>query len=77
MFSKPASPEDRGTDGWCFPTGDCRVSIGYGFMIGPGGEFGIDANQWTPLHTSTQPHGQSSFWGHSSRCSAETISEFR
>lgn len=46
-------PEDRAADGWLFPAGDCRVSMAFGFMIGPGGEFGIDADRWTPLHAST------------------------
>lgn len=47
-------PEESAADGWRFPAGRCRVSMAYSFMIGPGGEFGIDADQWTPLHTSTQ-----------------------
>ncbi|WP_327150771.1 hypothetical protein [Nocardia sp. NBC_01329] len=48
------APETLVTDGWHFPAGDCRVSMAYGFMIGPGGEFGIDADHWTPLHAGTQ-----------------------
>ncbi|MFD5919294.1 hypothetical protein ACFVYP_17455 [Kitasatospora sp. NPDC058201] len=47
-------PEGSAADGWCFPAGGCRVSTAYGFMIGPGGEFGIDADHWTPLHADTQ-----------------------
>ncbi|MGI5220407.1 hypothetical protein [Nocardia sp. CA-290969] len=47
-------PERLGTDGWYFGAGDGRVSMAYGFMIGPGGEFGIDADHWTPLHAGTQ-----------------------
>ncbi|MFD7163646.1 hypothetical protein [Streptomyces violascens] len=47
-------PEGSATQGWSFPAGDCRVSMAYGFMIGPDGEFGIDANRWTPLHASTE-----------------------
>ncbi|WDN56328.1 hypothetical protein [Streptomyces clavuligerus] len=39
--------------GWSFRAGDCRVSMAYGFMIGPDGAFGIDAHHWTPLHAST------------------------
>lgn len=27
--------------------------MAYSFMIGPDGEFGIDAYRWTPLHAST------------------------
>ncbi|MDG9723783.1 hypothetical protein [Streptomyces sp. DH41] len=45
-------PEGSDTEGWSFPAGDCRVSMAYGFMIGPDGAFGIDAHRWTPLHAS-------------------------
>ncbi|MFF3215722.1 hypothetical protein ACFYYB_34485 [Streptomyces sp. NPDC002886] len=47
-------PEGSDAHGWRFPAGGCRVSMGHGFMIGPGGEFGIDADRWTPLHASTE-----------------------
>lgn len=45
-------PEGSVAEGWSFPAGDCRVSMAYGFVIGPHGAFGIDANRWTPLHAS-------------------------
>ncbi|NYV74044.1 hypothetical protein [Streptomyces sp. UH6] len=47
-------PEGTATDGWWIPAGDCRVSMAYGFMIGPGGEFGIHGHRWAPLHGSTE-----------------------
>ncbi|MFD7560017.1 hypothetical protein ACFV9E_36605 [Streptomyces sp. NPDC059835] len=47
-------PEGSACEGWRFPAGDSRVSMAHGFMIGPGGEFGIDADRWTPLHASTE-----------------------
>ncbi|MYT73468.1 MULTISPECIES: hypothetical protein [unclassified Streptomyces] len=47
-------PEGSPVSGWRFSAGGCRVSMAYGFMIGPGGEFGIDADHWTPLHASTE-----------------------
>lgn len=47
-------PEVLTTGEWHIPAGDCRVSMGYGFTIGPGGEFGIDADRWVPLHAGTQ-----------------------
>ncbi|MEU9087356.1 hypothetical protein [Streptomyces sp. NPDC048357] len=47
-------PEGPPAEGWSFPAGDCRVSMAYGFMIGPDGAFGIDAYRWTPLHASTE-----------------------
>lgn len=46
-------PEGTPAEGWSFPAGDGRVSMAYGFMIGPDGAFGIDAYRWTPLHAST------------------------
>ncbi|MGR6968229.1 hypothetical protein ACU639_01195 [Streptomyces cynarae] len=46
-------PQGSATEGWSFPAGSCRVSMAYGFMIGPDGAFGIDAYRWTPLHAST------------------------
>ncbi|MEV5922356.1 hypothetical protein AB0N42_32405 [Streptomyces pseudogriseolus] len=46
-------PEGAAAKGWSFPAGTCRVSMAYGFMIGPDGAFGIDAYRWTPLHAST------------------------
>ncbi|MET7945020.1 hypothetical protein [Streptomyces sp. NPDC005302] len=32
-------PEGSATEGWSFPAGSGRVSMAYGFMIGPEGEF--------------------------------------
>lgn len=46
-------PEGSAAEGWWIPAGDCRVSMAYGFMIGPGGEFGIHGSRWAPLHAST------------------------
>ncbi|WP_406388750.1 hypothetical protein [Streptomyces sp. NBC_00887] len=45
-------PEGSAAEGWWIPAGDCRVSMAYGFMIGPGGEFGIHGSHWAPLHAS-------------------------
>ncbi|MFI9588049.1 hypothetical protein ACIHCQ_41125 [Streptomyces sp. NPDC052236] len=46
------TPEGSAAEGWWFSAGDERVSMAYGFMIGPRGEFGIHAERWTPLHAS-------------------------
>lgn len=46
-------PERVPGQGWCFEAGQCRVSMAYGFMIGPDGAFGIDGYHWTPLHADT------------------------
>ncbi|MFD0375028.1 hypothetical protein [Streptomyces sp. NPDC127112] len=48
-----ACPQGSAAEGWSFDAGDCRVSMAYGFRIGPDGVFGIDANHWTPLHAGT------------------------
>lgn len=45
---------ERMPESWSFPAGECRVSMGYRFMVGPDGAFGIDACRWTPLHASTE-----------------------
>ncbi len=47
-------PEGSSAEGWSFSAGDGRVSMAYGFMIGPDGAFGIDADRWTPLHAGTE-----------------------
>lgn len=39
--------------GW-FEAGVERVSMAYGFMISPAGEFGIDGDRWVPLHASIE-----------------------
>ncbi|GGZ95248.1 hypothetical protein GCM10010371_64010 [Streptomyces subrutilus] len=46
--------EGSAVAGWRFPAGGCRVSTAHGFMIGPGDEFGIDADRWTPVHAGTE-----------------------
>lgn len=48
------TPRGRAPDGWRFPAGGCRVLMAHGFMIGPEGEFGIDAHHWTPLHAGPE-----------------------
>ncbi len=46
-------PEGSAAQGWSFSAGSGRVSMAYGFRIGPDGAFGIDAHHWTPLHATT------------------------
>lgn len=48
------TPEGTPAEGWWFSAGEPRVSTAYGFMIGPGGEFGIQAERWTPLHAGIE-----------------------
>ncbi|MEW5631198.1 hypothetical protein AB1388_32315 [Streptomyces hydrogenans] len=48
------APKGTAAKGWRFSAGDRRVFMARGFMIGPGDEFGIDADRWTPLHASAE-----------------------
>ncbi|MFD7082394.1 hypothetical protein [Streptomyces sp. NPDC059918] len=66
-------PEGSAAAGWSFPAGYCRVSMAYGFMIGPDGAFGIDAHRWTPLHASTDGWVESLALAAHARRWAETV----
>ncbi|MFJ6780586.1 hypothetical protein [Streptomyces yangpuensis] len=70
-------PERTPLDGWSFPAGDCRVSMAYGFMIGPDGAFGIDAHRWTPLHASTDGWVESLALAAHARRSARTVTRIK
>lgn len=70
-------PEGPASDGWRFPAGDCRVSMAYGFMIGPGGEFGIDADCWTPLHASTEGWVEALALAHHAGYWARTVTKIK
>ncbi|MFE9577306.1 hypothetical protein ACFYO1_13030 [Nocardia sp. NPDC006044] len=51
----PDSPETD-TAGWWFEAGPQRTAVPFAFMIGPAGEFGIQADQgrWVPLHSTIE-----------------------
>ncbi|MET7477453.1 hypothetical protein ABZT17_24220 [Streptomyces sp. NPDC005648] len=66
-------PEGSAAEGWWIPAGDCRYSMAYGFMIGPGGEFGIHGYHWAPLHASTEGWVESLALAHHARRRAKTI----
>lgn len=66
-------PEGSAAEGWSFGAGECRVSMAYGFMIGPDGAFGIDADHWTPLHASTDGWVESLALAAHARSRAETV----
>ncbi|MFE2544117.1 hypothetical protein [Actinacidiphila glaucinigra] len=53
-YFEPDSPEGSSSEGWWFEAGMQRTAVPYSFMIGPAGEFGIHANQWTPLHMTVE-----------------------
>ncbi len=51
----PAQMPDGSTvRGWWFEAGPQRTAVPYLFMIGPGGEFGIHAERWVPLHATIE-----------------------
>ncbi|MEU9718175.1 hypothetical protein [Streptomyces sp. NPDC047976] len=70
-------PEGSDAAGWSFRAGDCRVSMAYGFAIGPDGAFGIDACHWTPLHASTDGWVESLALAAHARGRAETVTRLR
>ncbi|MFE6064728.1 hypothetical protein [Streptomyces sp. NPDC056431] len=70
-------PEGPSADGWRFPAGDCRVSMAHGFMIGPGNEFGIDADRWTPLNASTEGWVEALALAHHAGHWAKTITKIK
>ncbi|MGW3443900.1 hypothetical protein [Streptomyces sp. NPDC001076] len=47
-------PEGSHAEGWWFEAGPQRTAVPYSFMIGPGGEFGIHGDRWTPLHQTVE-----------------------
>ncbi|MFF4507708.1 hypothetical protein [Streptomyces sp. NPDC001401] len=47
-------PEGSPTEGWWFEAGPQRTAVPYSFTIGPGGEFGIHGDRWTPLHQTVE-----------------------
>jgi hypothetical protein len=70
-------PEGFAAGGWSFPAGDCRVSVAYGFVIGPDGAFGIGAYRWTPLHASTVGWVESLALAAHARRWAKTVTRIR
>ncbi|WP_185909344.1 hypothetical protein [Streptomyces sp. WAC01280] len=68
---------ERESDSWSFPAGDCRVSMAYGFMVGPDGAFGIDAYRWTPLHASTEGWVESLALAAHARRWAKTVTKIK
>ncbi|WP_410540143.1 hypothetical protein [Streptomyces sp. KL2] len=50
----PGVPAGSKEEGWWFEAGPQRTALPYSFMIGPRGEFGIEAERWVPLHASVE-----------------------
>ncbi|WP_378741008.1 hypothetical protein [Nocardia brasiliensis] len=66
----------RADAGW-FGAGDGRVSMAYGFTIGPAGEFGISIDPFVPLHASIEGWIESVALAHHASRSARQITTIR
>ncbi|MFG2987284.1 hypothetical protein ACGFYQ_39640 [Streptomyces sp. NPDC048258] len=65
-------PEGPDPD-WYFGAGDQRTALPYAFMIGPGGEFGLHAGDWAPLHASIEGWVEAlALADHARRCARTT-----
>jgi hypothetical protein len=53
-YLAPDLPEGSPAEGWWFDAGTQRTALPYSFVIGPGGEFGILGDRWTPLHQTVE-----------------------
>ncbi|MEU1032188.1 hypothetical protein ABZ402_26350 [Streptomyces mirabilis] len=53
-YLDPDVPEGSSVEGWWFEAGIQRTAVPYSFVIGPGGEFGIHGERWTPLHQTVE-----------------------
>ncbi|WP_098019740.1 hypothetical protein [Streptomyces sp. b62] len=52
-YLDPDSPEEDSA-GWWFEAGMQRTAVPYSFMISPSGEFGMQAEEWAPLHATIE-----------------------
>lgn len=52
-YLDPDSPEEDSA-GWWFEAGMQRTAAPYSFMISPSGEFGMQAEEWAPLHATIE-----------------------
>lgn len=52
-FLDPDSPEEDSA-GWWFEAGMQRTAVPYSFMISPSGAFGMQAEEWAPLHATIE-----------------------
>lgn len=64
----------EGSDaGWRFEAGAPRMALPYSFVIGPSGEFWLDAGKWVPLHASIEGWVEAlALADHARRCARTT-----
>ncbi|MET8752254.1 hypothetical protein ABZW32_19470 [Streptomyces sp. NPDC004667] len=65
-------PEGPDPD-WHFGAGAQRTALPYSFMIGPGGEFGLHADGWVPLHSTVEGWVEALALAEHARSCAHTI----
>ncbi|MFI8190906.1 hypothetical protein ACIF8T_19185 [Streptomyces sp. NPDC085946] len=74
-YFEPDSPEGSASEGWWFEAGTQRTAVPYSFMIGPGGEFGIHADRWVPLHATVEGWVESLALAHHAAMWAERVTK--
>jgi hypothetical protein len=68
---------ERSEDGeWLFEVGPSRTAVPYGFMIGPGGAFGIATTRRVPLHGTIEGWIESLSLAHDAFVYAERITRY-
>ncbi|MGW1777433.1 hypothetical protein [Streptomyces sp. NPDC002104] len=66
-------PEGSSDEGWWIPAGFPRCSVNFGFVIGPGGEFGVHGERWTPLHATVEGWIEAQALAHDASRGAERV----
>ncbi len=65
-------PEGPAPD-WLFDAGAQRTALPYSFVVGPNGEFGLEAGEWVPLHASVEGWVEAlALADHARRCAPTT-----
>ncbi|WP_069173695.1 hypothetical protein [Streptomyces griseus] len=58
---------------WFFEAGAQRTALPYAFVVGPSGEFGLEAGKWVPLHASVEGWVEAlALADHARRCARTT-----
>ncbi|MFJ3901061.1 hypothetical protein [Streptomyces sp. NPDC090025] len=73
-YLDPDSPE-ADSAGWWFEAGTQRTAVSFSFLIGPSGEFGIQAEggKWVPLHATIEGWVESLALAHEASLGARQV----
>ncbi|MGW2655350.1 hypothetical protein ACWC1D_17070 [Streptomyces sp. NPDC001478] len=74
-YLDPDQPEEDSA-GWWFEAGRQRTAVPYAFMIGPSGEFGIQGDEWAPLHATVEGWVESVALAHHASLWAKQVTTF-